>query len=181
MTYHLASLTFDEPIMRFDVPESEKKSAAHPHEVFLINLITNHILLFVVFMTSANTYPLLPLLTPAISIVILAYILLRARKSLNDDPWFVMCHWQLSARWARIFIVMIAILAAIIGLLLWISGGDMEPQHYAVGGAVLLPVMVTVLGLIILESEGTHQARQGILPKSMVERYPNAEAVALEE
>ena len=167
--------------MRFDVSDSEKKAAAHPHEVFLINLITNHILLFVIFMTSANTYPMLPLLTPVISIVILAYILMRARKALKSDPWFVMCHWQLSARWARIFIVMIAILAAIIAFLLWLSGGDMKPQHYAVGGAVLLPVMVTVLGLIILESEGTHQARQGILPKSMVERYPNDQMVALEE
>lgn len=167
--------------MRFDVPAPEKKAAAHPHEIFLINLITNHILLFVIFMTAANSYPMLPLLTPAISIVILGYILLRARRSLNTDPWFVMCHWQLSARWARIFIVMIAVLAAIIAFLLWLSGGDLKPQHYAVGGAVLLPVMVTVLGLIILESEGTHQAHQGILPKSMIERFPNAEAVALEE
>lgn len=167
--------------MEFEIPETEKKQAAQPHEVFLINLITNHILLFVIFLTAATTYPFLPLITPVLSIVILGYILLRARRSLRTDPWFVMCHWQLSARWAKVFVVMIAILTLIGGILLAISGGDLKPQHYAVGGAVLLPVMVTVLALILLESEGVHQAKHGHLPKSMVERFPNAEAVPVEE
>lgn len=167
--------------MRFDVPDTQKRAAAHPHEVFLVNLITNHILLFVIFLTAANSYPMLPLITPALSILILGYILLRARKALKGDPWYVMCHWQLTARWAKVFIVMIAILAAIIAFLLWVSGGDLGPQHYAVGGAALLPVMVTVLALILLESEGVHQARHGILPQSMVDRFPNEEAVVLEE
>jgi len=53
-----------------------------------------------------------------------------------------------------------------------VSGGHMRPQHWAIGGAAALPTMVTVLVLIIMESDALHQAKQGILPDWVREQYP---------
>ena len=33
--------------MKFEISAQERKQARHPHEYFLVNLITNHILVFV--------------------------------------------------------------------------------------------------------------------------------------
>jgi hypothetical protein len=49
----------------------------------------------------------------------------------------------------------------------------MRPQHWAIGGATVLPVMVSVLILIIFESESLHNAKLGILPDWVLQRYPD--------
>ena len=40
--------------MRYDVSEQELTDARHPHEWFLINLIFNHILLFVAAISASS-------------------------------------------------------------------------------------------------------------------------------
>ncbi len=165
--------------MKFEIPEEERTKARHPHEIFLINLIVNHILLFVSLMGMATSYPYLMLIIPAISLAILSYLIIRARRSLSIDPWFVMAHWQLCARRSRFFILMLGIMIAAVLLILLISGGEPGPQHYALGGVAILPTMLTVLALIIMESDAINQARQGILSKGMVERYPVPEGVVV--
>lgn len=165
--------------MRYEVSERERTDARHPHEWFLINLIFNHILMFVAFL-SASSLQALVALVPIFSVAVLAYILLRARRSLMTDPWYVKCHWQVAARRSRAFIVMIAIMALAIFAILLVAGGEPKPQHYAFGGIAILPTMITVLVLILMESESMHQARTGQLPKWVVERYPNPEAKPIE-
>lgn len=167
--------------MKFKVSEQEMKAARHPHELFLINLITNHILLFVGLLGMATSYPWLLAIVPVISVLVLGYLLLRARKSLSDDPWYAMCHWQVCARRSRLFLVMLGVMFAVIGLLLLVTGGDMKPQHYALGGVGILPTMLTVLVLIVMESDAVHQAKSGIVPRWALERFPNPEAEVLEE
>jgi len=44
-----------------------------------------------------------------------------------------------------------------------------------------MPVMITIFGLIIMESEALHFARSGQLPKSMVERFPPADDIEVLE
>ncbi|HFC53314.1 MAG TPA: hypothetical protein ENJ43_02650 [Gammaproteobacteria bacterium] len=163
--------------MRFDIPDQERAGARHPHEIFLINLIVNHILIFVSLMGMATSYPLLLLVVPVASVLILGYLLIRARRSLTSEPWFVKCHWQICARRSMFFIIMLAIMAAAIVIILLISGGDPKPQHYAFGGVAILPTMLTVLVLIIMESDAMNQARQGIVPDSMLERYPKPDGI----
>jgi len=159
------------------------KAARHPHEYFLINLITNHILIFVGLLGMAKQEPWLLLIVPAISITILTYLVWRARLSRERDSWFVFCHWQLCARRSRFFIGMILLMALGIAAILASVGGnvaDLRPGHYAIGGMVLLPTLFTVLVLIIMESDAVHKANIGEVPDGLVKRYPPpAEYVAM--
>ncbi len=163
--------------MQFEIPENDKKSARHPHELFLVNLITNHILLFVGLLGMAGNYPILMLITPTISLCMLLYILYRARLSLSQDTWFVMCHWQIGARRSHLFITMLIILGLVIAAVYFVSGGELKPQHYAFAGVGALPTMFTILALIVMESDAMHQAKLGRLPDSIVQQFPNADAI----
>jgi hypothetical protein len=161
--------------MHYDVPEAIRKAARHPHEILLINLITNHILVFVITLGLAKTFPAGMLLTPVLSLLILLYLLWRAARSARRDSWFVFCHWQLAARRSRAFIGMLLILALIIlGLLLAVGfePDKLRPGHYALAGVAIFPTMLTVLVLIVIESDAMHKARLGEVPAGIVKRFP---------
>lgn len=170
--------------MKFEnIAEEERKGARHPHEYFLINLITNHILIFVGLLGMAKQEPWLLLIVPTISILILTYLVWRAKLSRARDSWFVFCHWQLCARRSRFFIGMILLMALGIAVILASVGGnvnDLRPGHYAIGGMVMLPTLFTVLVLIIMESDAVHKASIGDVPDGLVKKYPPpAEYVAM--
>ena len=59
----------------FDVNDQERKQARQPHELFLINLITNHILIFVGTLGFASHNPEPLVIVPIISLAILSYTL----------------------------------------------------------------------------------------------------------
>jgi hypothetical protein len=165
--------------MRFEVSPQEIKQANVPHEIFLTNLIGNHILMAVAAGGIAGSFPWVMALIPAISFALLGFTLWRARRSLRRDPWYPMCHWQVCARRSRLFILMLtaAIGVALTGWAAHVYGGMMKEAVIAivVGGGVL-PVMVTVLILIIIESDALYHASQAKLPNWVVERFPNPEA-----
>ena len=161
--------------MYYDVTDEQRKAAKLPHEIFLLNLITNHILIFVGLLGIAGSYPWVMLVTPTISIVLLSYVILRAQKALKKDDWYVAIHWQLSAFRSKLFIGMLAVLGVIIVGLLLSVGGDanqLRPGHYAVGGVAMLPTLITVLVLIIMESDAVHKAKMGQVPQSLMKKYP---------
>ncbi len=169
--------------MKLDISDEEAHKAKIPHEIFLTNLIGNHILWFIAALGMAKTYWQPVALVPIVSVALLAYILWRARRSTEVDSWYVMCHWQICARRSRIFIYMLLFMGAV-SLLGWIGYtylNMMEVAVYAlVGGAGLLPVMVTVLVLILMESDALHQAALHRLPDSVVEKYPNPGVAVIE-
>ena len=103
--------------MRFQVSPDDIKKANIPHEIFLTNLIVNHILMAVRAGGVAGTFPWVMAIIPLTSFALLGYILWRARRSLTLDPWYPMCHWQVCARRSRIFILMLILLLAIVLLL----------------------------------------------------------------
>jgi len=170
--------------MRFEVSKEEIKKANVPHELFLTNLIGNHILMTAGAGGMAGTFPWLMAIIPATSFSILGYTLWRARKSLTKDPWYPMCHWQVCARRSKMFALMLTLLLVIMALG-WVGytylGMMKEAVLALIGGVGLLPVMATLLVLIITESEALYQANQAKLPKWVVERYPNLEARVIEE
>ncbi len=170
--------------MRFNIPAEQSRKAKIPHEIFLSNLIGNHILWFVASLGVVRSYWQPIALVPLVSILTLAYILWRARRSRGSDDWFVMCHWQLAARRSKVFIIMLSALLTICALG-WVGYtylGMMEVAVYAIiGGGVILPVMVTVLVLIIMESDALHQAAHNRMPNSLAERHPNPEAEVVED
>ncbi|MFA5625980.1 MAG: hypothetical protein WCX90_05670 [Thiohalomonadaceae bacterium] len=156
---------------QYSVSTEIATAAKWPHELFLINLIFNHILMFVAFLT-ASSLQKLTIIVPVVSLFILSYMLWRARKSMQIDPWFVKCNWQLAARRSRLFILVILIMLAVMLTLFLISGGNMRPHHWAFFGVGIMPTMLSVLGLVIMESDALHQARYGRMPKWLSERYP---------
>lgn len=161
--------------MHYDIDEQQRKAAKLPHEIFLINLITNHILIFVALLGLAGSYPWVMLITPAISIILLSYVILRAQKALRNDPWFVACHWQLAAFRSKLFIGMLLVLGLIIAGLLLTVGGDaskLRPGHFALGGVAMLPTLLTVLVLIVMESDAVHRAKSGQVSASLLKKYP---------
>ncbi|MCW8905745.1 MAG: hypothetical protein OQL28_00720 [Sedimenticola sp.] len=170
--------------MKFEVSERESKKAKVPHEIFLTNLVGNHILWFIASLGLVRSYWQPLALVPVVSILILGYTLWRARQSKKRDSWYVMCHWQICAARSRVFILMLTVLGSI-ALLGWIGFTYFGLKEVAVmamiGGAGVLPVMVTVLVLILMESDALHQAALHKLPKRMIERYPNPDIRVLEE
>lgn len=170
--------------MRFEVSQDEIRRANVPHEIFLTNLIGNHILMAVAAGGMAGSFPWLMAVIPIVSFSLLGYTLWRARKSLKEDPWYVMCHWQICARRSRIFISMLLLLllVAALGWVGYTYGGMMKEAVWAlIGGTGILPIMMTVLVLVIVESDALYHANQAKLPKWVVERYPNADAKVLPE
>ena len=166
-------------MLRFEVGEREIKKANVPHEIFLTNLVGNHILMAVAAGGIAGSFPWVMAMIPAISFAILGFTLWRAQRSRGRDPWYVMCHWQLCARRSRVFIGMLLLLL-LVSALGWaghVYGGMMKEAVIAlVVGAGILPVMVTVLVLIIIESDALYHANQAKLPAWVVERFPNPQA-----
>ena len=170
--------------MKFEISEQESRQAKVPHEIFLTNLVGNHILWFIASLGLVRSYWQPLALVPVISFLILGYTLWRARQSVRRDSWFVMCHWQLCAGRSRVFILMLIILGSI-SLLGWVGFTYFGMKEVAViamiSGTGVLPVMVTVLVLVLMESDALYQATQHKLPKRMIERYPNPDIRILEE
>lgn len=170
--------------MKFVISEEVAHKAKIPHEILLTNLIGNHILWFIAALGLAGSYWQPLALVPVFSFVALTYILWRAYRSRTQDDWYVMCHWQICAARSRMFIYML-LLALTIVILGWVGYtyfGMMKVAVYALGGGVgILPVMVTVLVLILMESDAMHQATLHKLPKRIVEKYPAPDTVVILE
>jgi len=157
--------------LSFNITEQEAKQASIPHEIFLTNLILNHILVFVTIL-SASSIAQYVVVVPAASILSMLYLIWGAYRAKRNATWYVNGHWQLCAKRNLLFMGMVMLVSLVFAAMWLMTGGHMRPQHWAVGGAVFLPAMVTVLILIILESEALHHARIGILPNWVLERFP---------
>ncbi|MES9858462.1 MAG: hypothetical protein ABW166_17945 [Sedimenticola sp.] len=170
--------------MILDVSEEERKKAKIPHEIFLSNLIGNHVLWFIASLGLVRSYWQPMALVPVVSFSVLIYILWRAKRSRTTDSWYVMCHWQICAGRARIiaYVLLALVVAATLGWIGFTYFGMMEVAVYAmIGGVGVLPVMATVLVLIVMEQDIIHQAAQKKLPDSIIERFPNPGVRVLEE
>lgn len=160
--------------MQFQVSDEDIHKAKWPHDLFLINLIFNHILMFAAFLSASSLWQWV-ILVPIASLLILVYTMWRARKSLKIDSWYVKCHWQICFKRSKMFIGMIVLMLLAIATVMIISGGHPKPQQIAIGGAAVLPTMVMVLVLIILETESLDDARKGRVPDSVVKRFPEGQ------
>ncbi len=166
--------------MKYDISPQDIKKSRVPHEVFLTNLIFNHILVFVAII-SASSLTQYVVIVPIFSVVSLAYLFWGAQRAKKHASWYVNGHWQIAARRSRFFLLMLAVMGTIMAIIYMVSGGDMKPQHWALGGVAFLPTMVTVLGLIVFESESLHQAKNAMLPGWISERFPENALTPLEQ
>jgi uncharacterized membrane protein len=165
--------------MYFEVSDEEIKKAKVPHDIFLINLIGNHILTFVATLGLATSWAWPMLMVPIVSFILLGYIIKKGLDSRKNESWYVMCHWQIAIKRSVFFIKMILAISvvALIGLYGYTNLGWMKEAVFAmIGGVCILPIMVTTLVLILMESDALHQAAEGKLPDNMIDLYPNPDA-----
>jgi len=157
----------------------ERTLAKRAHDIFLSNLIVNHILLFVGIATLGPSYMYLVVLVPILSIFAIIYTLFRAAREQRDDSEFVFIHWQIAARWSRLLAVMLMLLV-FVSAAAWYGQaqlGLMREMSYALaGGLGLLPTLVSVLVLVVIESDSLHHAKEGTYPKWARRRFLGEES-----
>lgn len=158
------------------VTSDEMKRARHLHAVLLFNFIVNHIFIFLAAVSMMKQSLLPTLMVPILSIAMLAYILVNAKRSLTREPsWFVRCHWQLAARRARMFLLLFAIMGSF-SALVYFGGHAMGMSTLTTKaltfGVGLLPFMVTLLFLVVIEFDAEHQCKIGKVPPSAAAAYP---------
>lgn len=166
--------------MYFNVSEVEAKKAKAPHDLFLINLIFNHIFMFAAFLTASSLWKWV-ILVPIFSFMVLTYTVIRARYSLKNDSWYVMCHWQICAKRSWLFIGMISLMLLVVALILLVSGGNPKPQQIALAGIAILPTMITTFALIIMETVSLDDSKNGRVPDAVVDRFPDGKYAAIED
>lgn len=168
--------------VQFNVSPEEAKRAKWPHEIFLINLVFNHILVFASTFGVFSTFPLMVLIVPITSFAIIGYIFFKAKQvAAGNDTWFVKSHWAICAKRDRIFMLLLTVACVICGGGYWLSqmmGWAKIPTIALIGGVGLLPFMVALLVLIVLGNDSVHLARMGKLPKRFVELNPDTQAVS---
>jgi hypothetical protein len=162
----------------FTIPPEETDRAKWPHELFLINLVFNHILVFASTFGVFTTFPLMVLIVPTISFVITGYLYIRAQQiARSSETWFVKSHWVIADKRNKHFLWLLVITCAIVGGGLLISklmGWSKIPTIALIGGFGLLPFMVALLVLIVLGNDSMYQARHGKLPKRFVAQNPDS-------
>ena len=155
---------------QFSISSEEGSRAKWPHEIFLINLVFNHIFVFCATIAVVGAFPLLPALVPAISLAIIGYIYFKARNiAQSDESWFVKAHWQIGARRNRLFMMLLTTTCFITLGGFWLSrmlGWAKIPTIAMIVGVGLLPFMVALLILIVMGNESVFMARTGKLPES---------------
>jgi len=155
--------------------DTERKRARHLHAALLFNLVVNHIFLFLMALTLIKMSSIPMILMAGISLSLLGYILISAQRSLTKEPvWFVRCHWQLAAKRARLFLILFLVLG-ILSIAFFYGGHAMGFKGVAITAftSILgLIFMVCVLGLVVLEFDAEHQAKDGKIPAGAVTSYP---------
>ncbi len=162
---------------QFTIAQEETVRAKWPHEIFLINLVFNHILVFASTFGVFSTFPLMVLIVPITSFAITGYILFKAKRiAASNETWFVKSHWAIADKRNKHFMWLLVITCSVIGAGLLLSkamGWSKIATIALIGGFGLLPFMVALLVLIVLGNDSMYQARHGKLPKRFVEQNPD--------
>ena len=84
---------------QFEITAEDSKKARLPHDLLLINLIFNHILVFVACLTTTVLVDYI-VIVPIASAILLVSIFIGAQRSKNNvlkgkTSWYVSGHWQL--------------------------------------------------------------------------------------
>lgn len=133
----------------------------------------------------------LPLLA-SLLVVLVTWIMANRR----DLPWFVAAHWRLTARRYRILLVAYLVAGAVVSLAFIHATDDGELarrvahlppamqemerhklESQDLGSAIwarlaVVPLLLTVMTLIMLESGALYQAGRGEVPDAQVARFP---------
>lgn len=154
---------------KYNATPEEITRAKWPHEIFLINLIVNHILVFASTFGVFSTFPYMVLIVPLMSFAITAYIAIKAKQVAagNEIP-FVKAHWVVADKRNQHFMWLLTITCVVVGgglLLSRLMGWSKIATLALLGGVGLLPFMVSLLVLIVLGNDSMYQARHSKIPR----------------
>ena len=160
----------------FTSSPAEIKAARWPHEILLINLVFNHVFVFVVTISMVKSLPMIIVLTPLISFSIIAYILIKQKKiEASDASFFLKGHWKIAAARNRWFLYLLIFVCAMSGggYYLFSAFGLSKITLWALLiGVGLLPFMIALFTLVTLGSDSMNVARDGKLPTNFLARNP---------
>ncbi|KAA6187257.1 hypothetical protein F2Q65_01625 [Thiohalocapsa marina] len=137
-----------------------------------------------------------------LSMALILFTWWRAARSQREGPWFVAVHWHLAARRYRALLAAYVVSAAVVSLA-FVGGHEhkdleqriaqlppamqaMERQKLEsqdMGSAIwarigVVPLLLTVMALIMLESGALYQAGRGEVPDGLLQRQPPPEGLA---
>lgn len=133
-----------------------------------------------------------------LSLAVMSFIRVRAGRI---QPWFVAAHWRLSARRCRILLAAYLVSAAVLSLALFDAdhSRELEQRLAALPPAIqqmerhklesqqigtivwarisVVPLLLSVMALVMLESGALYQAGRGEMPDDMIQRFPPPDAL----
>lgn len=159
--------------MQYTIDEAIRKQAKSPHELFLVNILIFHLLLTPATLAMNIGYYglLLPLFFSGL------IILFTYWRSNNAESWFVMAHWKLALRRARLLLFGY-LGTAFIMLLGWLITQGMSDERMQVimfetlMRIAIMPTLILVMVSAVLEAGSINQAQRGEVPDGIVNRYP---------
>lgn len=192
--------------MLYAVDEGQRRLARVPHELAMLNLLLCNLLIGVALLAGSMAEPdslIAKLKWPAValplvvSLAVMAFTWVRAKRAAGKEPWFAAAHWRLTvARW-RVLLLAYVISAGVVSLAFFGGDGDtaafeahiadlppamqaMERSKLAsqdIGAAIwarigVVPLLLAVMALIMLESGALYQAGRGEVPDGVVQTYP---------
>ncbi len=172
--------------MFFRVNDPIRRQARSPHELSMINLILFNLLMLIILLggsfiqkdSALADYKLVGVLVPLLlSITIMIYTFVHAKKTGADGHWFINAHWRLTAGRYKILLIAYVVGAALIGLGWLLAQGHSDPRmadlmFVALQRVAIAPMLITLMVLIMLESGALYQAGQGEVPNGLVNRFP---------
>ena len=152
--------------------KEELKLGQLPHQLFLFNMVGNHILLSIIALSNSSV-PWLALGVPLLGCLIIGFTLIRGQSLKNHQSDFVKANWRMVLKRTKIFMIAYGLLgvAATIAWLVHDSIAIKEMAYAIVGGLGILPTMVMVLVLTVIESESLNNALKGELGDSDREKF----------
>jgi uncharacterized membrane protein YedE/YeeE len=172
--------------MLFQIDDATRRKAKSPHELAMINLLLINLLMLIALLAGSflqegsklADYKLIGVLIPFfISLGVITYSFVKARKTAASGPWFVAAHWKVAAGRYKILLIAYAVGAALIGLGWMLSQGQTDPRmealmFIALQRVAIAPILISLMALIMLESGSLSQAGRGEVPDSLIKRFP---------
>ena len=172
--------------MFFPIPEAVRRQAKSPHELTMVNLLIFNLLALIALLggsfveqdSSLAPYRTLGVMVPlCLSLAIVAYSFLRARRTALAGPWFLAAHWRLARGRYKILLAVYLGGAGLIGLG-WLLAhtqklpGMQAMMFIALQRVAIAPMLIALMVLIMLASGAIYQAQRGEVPDRLVQRFP---------
>lgn len=149
---------------------SEIHAASKPHERFMFNMAVMHFLLPAVLFNTENFWLIVGLPVSA-SLAMMGWIIIESRRSQQSSE-LVAAHWRLVVCRCRYLILAYAVSLTIfmLGYLFTMANPDESMrfiQRSVIGWLSLLPLSLTLVVLLVLETSALAQARRQVMPEDM--------------